>query len=389
MAKGIDFGNPTPLYEQIIQDLRSKIQRGELRPGERIETQQELAEKYNVSLITVKNALAQLVSEGVLYTRVGRGTYVADKPARRINLTPHKTIGLVLRDLKHPYFSMIVHSVEERAYELGFNVLLSSSSGMMEKEEGQIKHFRSMGVDGMIIASLSLEYRATEYLQELHREEFPYIMVSYIHDPEYWYVGSDHEHGGFMATQHLINLGYSSIGYVHVGKGNLLSEVRKNGYYRALTENDIPFHNENIFVLGTTEADAGKDRFELGYQFGKAFKAAAHRPRALFFYNDIVALGFLQAARDVNISVPDDVAVVGFDDSVVARFAPVPLTTIHQPVDLIGRSAVDIIQKRIDKGDIGNRTILKPSLVVRDSCGAKKLGRATPDMLEAGRSRAM
>jgi DNA-binding LacI/PurR family transcriptional regulator len=269
---------------------------------------------------------------------------------------------------------MIVHSVEERAYELGFNVLLSSSSGKMEKEEGQVKHFRSMGVDGLIIASLSLEYRATDYLRELHREGFPYVMVSYIHDPEYWYVGSDHEQGGFLATEHLIKLGYPSIGYVHIGTGSLLSEVRKNGYYRALLEYNVPFHNEYVFVLGSTLAEAGRDRFELGYNLGKEFKSRPQRPRALFFYNDIVALGFLQAAREKGVKVPDDVAVVGFDDSEVAKFAPVPLTIIHQPAIQIGRLAVDVIQKRIDKSDIGNRTILKPTIVVRDSCGAKRAG---------------
>ncbi len=372
MAKGIDFINPAPLYRQIVEDLRSKIERGELRPGEQIETQVELAEKYKVSLITVKHALARLVGEGLLYTRVGRGTYVAQKPVPKIQLSPHKTIGLVLRDLKHPFFSPIVHHIEERAYEEGFNILLSSSSGKIEKEEAQIRHFRSMGVDGLIIASLSLEYRATAYLAALHREGFPYIMVSYIHDPEYWFIGSDHELGGFLATEHLIQLGYPTIGYVHVGKGNLLSEVRKNGYSRALMEHDLPFRSEHVFVLGTTEAEAGKDRFDLGHAFGRKFRSLSNPPRALFFYNDIVALGFLQAAREEGVKVPDEVAVVGFDDSEVSRFAPVPLTTIHQPVDRIGAIAVDIIRKRIAGEDTGSRTILKPWLVVRDSCGAKR-----------------
>lgn len=371
MAKGIDFINPAPLYRQIVDDLRSKIERGELRPGEQIGTQAEMAEKYNVSLITVKSAVARLVSEGLLYTRVGRGTYVAEKLMPRIQQAPRKTIGLVLRDLKHPFFSLIVHHIEERAYEQGFNILLSSSSGKIEKEEGQINHFRSIGVDGLIIASLSLEYRATEYLAALHREGFPYVMVSYIHDPEYWYIGSDHELGGFLATEHLVKLGYQTIGYVHVGKGNLLSEVRKNGYARALMEYDLPFRNEHVFVLGTTEAEAGKDRFDLGHSFGRKFPSLPKPPRALFFYNDIVALGFLQAARGEGVNVPEDVAVVGFDDSEVARFAPVPLTTIHQPVDRIGKIAVDVIQKRIAGEDAGNRTILKPTLVVRDSCGVK------------------
>ena len=372
MAKEIDFGIRTPLYEQIVNDIRGKVERGELKPGEQIWTQQELAAKYGVSLITVKNALAYLVNEGILYTRVGRGTFVAEKQTRKINLSPNKTLGLVLRDLKHPYFSLIVHSVEERAYELGFNVLLSSSSNDIEKEENQINHFRSMGVDGLIIASLSLEYRATDYIQQLHKENFPYIMVSYIHDPEYWYVGSDHEQGGYLATEHLINVGYKSIGYVHVGKGNLLSEVRKNGYYRALTEHDMPFLADSVHVLGSTEEDAAADRFQLGYQFGRRFTDLKNRPDALFFYNDVVALGFLQGAGEKQIRVPEDVAIVGFDDTIIARYASVPLTTIHQPVDQIGRLAVEILQKRLEKGDVGNRTIFKPTLVVRDSCGAKK-----------------
>jgi DNA-binding LacI/PurR family transcriptional regulator len=372
MKKIIDWEARTPLYEQIVRDIKAKIASGEFGPGQQIWTQSELAAKYGVSLITVKNALASLVKENVLYTRIGRGTFVAEKSPKNAILSAYKTLGMVLRDIKHPYFSMIVHSVEERAYQLGYNVVLSGSSGNIEKEENQINHFRSMGVDGLIIASLSLEYRATDYIQKLHRENFPYIMVSYIHDPEYWYVGSDHEHGGFIATEHLIKTGYTSIGYVHVGKGNLLSEVRKNGYYRALTEYGLPFHSRNIFFLGAEEFDAGTDRFQLGYEFARQFKQLADKPEALFFYNDVVALGFLQGAAEQKIRVPDDVAIVGFDDTAVARYAVVPLTTVHQDVDKIASNAVDILQKRIEHGDVGNRTIIKPTLVVRDSCGAKK-----------------
>lgn len=370
--KTIDFDRPTPLYEQIVEDLRRKIESGEYKPGDQIGTQAELSAAYRVSLITVKNAISCLVREGLLSARAGKGTFVSERPVRRVDLKEHKVIGLVLRDLKHPYFSMIVHSVEERAYELGFNILLSSSSGSLEKEEGQIEHFRNLGADGLIIASLSLEYRATEYIQRLHSEDFPYVMVSYIHDPDYWYVGSDHEQGGYMATEHLIRLGYRSIGYVHVGKVNLLSEVRKNGYYRALLENGIPYSAERIYDAGSTELGPEADRYQLGIQFAGRFAALEKKPDALFFYNDMVALGFIQSATEQGIRVPEDVAVVGFDDALIARFASVPLTTIHQPVDRIGRLAVEVIQKRIEKSDVGNRTVLKPSLVIRDSCGATK-----------------
>lgn len=372
MSKSLDFNDPKPLYEQIVDDIKRKIECGEYKPGDQIGTQRELAHAYNVSLITVKSALSYLVSGGILFARAGRGTFVSERPIRRIDLSKQKAIGLVLRDLKHPYFSMIVHSIEERAYELGFNVLLSSSSGSFEKEEAQIDRFKAMGAEGLIIASLSLEFRATDYIQRLHQENFPYIMVSYIHDPDYWYVGSDHEQGGFMATEHLIALGYKAIGYVHVSQGHLLSEVRKNGYYRAIMEYGVPYSSDLIYDIGSTEPGSSLDRYQLGYQFGKKFRYLSKVPEALFCYNDIVALGFIQAAAEEGIKIPDDVAVVGFDDTTVSRFASIPLTTIHQPVDHIGRLAVEIIQKRIDKSDIGNRTILKPSLIVRDSCGARR-----------------
>lgn len=373
MADVINFNDPTPLYEQIEKFVKRKIKDGELKPGDPIGSHKDLSIEYNVSIITIKKALSNLVNEGILYTRVGKGTYVSEQPQKKLDISQYKTIGLVLRDIKHPFFSMIVHGVEERAYELGYNILLSSSSNKIEKEESQINHFRKIGVDGLIIASLSLEYRATDYIQKIHRENFPYIMVSYMHDPDYWYVGSDQELGGFMATEHLIKLGYKSVGYLHIGKGNLLSEVRKNGYNRALNEYNIPFDPDLVYFLGKENFDSGTDRFQLGYEFGKSFKSLQKKPDALLIYSDLTALGFEQAAMEEGIVIPDDIAIVGFDDITLSQYSSVPLTTIHQPSDKIGRMAVDIIQKRIDGSGVGNRTILKPTLIVRDSCGAKKI----------------
>jgi DNA-binding LacI/PurR family transcriptional regulator len=378
MTKGVNLVNPAHLYEQIVDDLKGKIAAGELKPGDRIETQAELARKYKVSLITVKNALALLVNEGLLFSRAGKGTFVLEAPRKNAMLGSHKTIGLVLQDLNHPYFSMIVQSVEERAYEMGFNVLVSGSSGNIEKEENQIEKFSTTGVDGLVIASLSLEYRATGYIQKLHEANFPYVMVSYIHDPDFWYVGTDHELGGYMATEHLLKTGYRTIGYVHVGVKNLLSEVRKNGYSRALMELGAPFDPNFIFTLDPEHPGDSADRFQLGYRFGQKFKSVTRKPEALFFYNDMSALGFIQGAADHGIRVPDDVAVVGFDDATVARFASVPLTTVHQPVDKIGRSAVEVIQKRMEGVGTSNRTIFKPTLVIRESCGARKRVKTNP-----------
>jgi len=372
MATIINNNDPAPLYEQVERDIMRQIKEKSLKPGDFVGTHAELSKKYSVSIITIKKALLNLINSGYLYSRTGKGTFVAEMNEKKINFNSHKTIGLVLRDLKHPYFSLIVHGIEERAYELGYNLLITSSSNSLEKEENQINHFLNLGVDGLIIASLSLQYRATDYLQKLHTNNFPYVMVSYIHDPEYWYVGSNHELGGFLATDHLIRAGYKKIGYVHVGKGNLLSDVRKNGYMQALVEHDIPFDSKLVYFLDKEMFDSGVDRFKLGEDFGNSFIDITDKPDAIYFYNDAVALGFEKAVMEKGIRVPDDVAIVGNDDIFNSNYASVPLTTIHQPADLIGKKAVDVIKRRIDGIDVENRIVLKPSLIVRDSCGSKK-----------------
>lgn len=373
MPKIINYNDPTPFYEQIERDIKRKIDAGILKPGDNVGSLNYLCKEYSVSIITVKKAISDLVSKGVLITRVGKGTYVADPKKERVDFSKNKTIGLVLRDIKHPFFSLISDGIEERAYELGYNILLSSSSNKIEKEENQINYFRKLGVDGLIIASLSLEYKATDYIQRLHDENFPYVMVSYIHEPHCWYVGSDHELGGYIATEHLIKLGYKLIGYLHAGRSNLLSEIRKNGYSRALRDYGIPYDSRLIFYLEQPEVGEIVDRYQQGYNFGKKFKNLEKKPEALFIYSDLVALGFQQAVLEEGIKIPDDIAIVGFDDVFFASYSKVPLTTVHQPAEKIGNIAVDVIDKRINKEDIGNRIILKPSLIVRESCGAKKI----------------
>ena len=360
---GINMQEPTPLYKQIADDLKAKIARGELNVGDQVGSHSELSKSYNVSVITVKKALSDLIAEGYLYGRVGKGTFVARKSAV-VDLSKHKTVGLVLRDLKNPFFSLIAHGAAKAADEKGYNLLLASSVGRMDKEENQIAHFQKIGADALIIASMSRTYRASKEIRKLHDLGFPYIMVSYVHDEDIWYVGVDHERGAYMATKHLIDLGYSYIGYIGGGVSNLLSDVRKSGYEQAMDD----VEQSNRFVM---QIDGDKDRYEAGYDTGRKFAKLAKRPDAVFVYSDIVALGFIRALNDANLSVPNDVAVVGYDDIEQAQYATSPLTTVHQPTEEIGRIALQTIIKRIENKPAAARTILNSMLVVRDSCGAK------------------
>jgi DNA-binding LacI/PurR family transcriptional regulator len=362
----INEHSPIPLYRQIAETVRADIIAGRIKKGERLGSHQELVRRYHVSLITVKRALTELIREGLLYSRVGKGTYVSGSQAG-VQLSQHRAIGLVLSDLKSPFFSLIVHSVEEYASRHGFSLLLSNSSEQSDKEERLIRRFRSMGVSGLIIASMTHEGNAGRLLRDLHDTGFPYVMVSYLSDPDIYFVGTDHEEGGYLATRHLIDTGHARIGFINGEAGNLVGELRRVGYLRALAEAGLPGNSAWEFRLRRRGEwfDYGS-----GYEIGARFARTAKRPEAMFVYNDLAALGFEQAVLDAGLAVPEDVAIVGFDGIERGEYAPVPLTTVRQSTDAIGERAVGVLRARIEGLPAEIKTVLPGELIVRQTCGA-------------------
>ncbi len=364
----LNLQNSTPLYLQIIDDIKSKIASRHLKAGDQIGSHAELASLYGVSLITVKKALTTLIQQGVLYSRVGKGTYVAQLcPDTHDEQNP--TIGLVLRDIRSPFFSRVMHSVEDAAYRFGYHVLLSNSSGRAEKEEAQIARFRSFGVKGIIIASMSHKYHASPTIRKLLQEGFPFVMVSYIADENVPFVGCDHERGGFMATEYLVKLGYERIGYIDGERGNLIGALRQRGFVAALKTHGRRFDKRFLFRL---RRKGERYDYQSGYEIGEKFAKLKVKPDAMFVYNDLSALGFEDAVLANGFRVPDDVAIVGFDDIERGEYATVPLTTIRQPSDKIGKQAMDLLLQLMEGRETPHRRILQPQLVVRESCRNRK-----------------
>jgi len=366
----IDERNNEPLYVQVANDIKRKIAAGALKSGDQLSTHSELADEYSVSLITIKKALSELSREGLTYGRAGKGTFVSGRTPR-VDFKKLKTVGFVLRDLESPFFSKILSSVEKELSEEKYNLLLSSTAGREDREDNLIQHFLDIGVSGLIIASMSREYIASPVIRKLHRENFPYVVVSYVADEDIAYVGTDHEEGAFIATQHLIELGYRKIGYingVNNERGSLLGDLRKKGLLRALQLHGVEYNPayEYRFQLRGEWND-----YQSGYDIGLEFSGSADRPEAVFAFDDLSALGFQKAILDKGLRVPHDTAIVGFDDIRRGVTAPVPLTTVHQPLQEIGQVAVDILVKRITGQPVQTRRILKPTLVIRESCGAR------------------
>ncbi len=360
---GIDHKNSMALYLQIVDDISRQIALGKIKPGEKIRSQSILAREYGVSLITIKKALYELIREGLLYSRVGKGTYVSEA-SPLTEQREFKSIGFVLTDMNSPFFSRILKSVEKGVSEYGYSLMLSSSENRLEKEEYLIQDYRDLGVRGLIIASMSHIYTATPAIRQLDKEGFPYVVVSYITDPDIFFVGTDHELGGYLACNHLITSGYKRIGFINGEIGNLCGEARFQGYRRALEENRISLKKEYLYNL---PRGGEWNDFQSGYEIGQFFSQTTDRPQAVFAYNDLTALGFQKAVMEKGLRIPEDIAVVGFDNIDASGTAPIPLTTVHQPTEQIGSLAVKVLADQ-QKGEVAQkRYILKPELVIRES----------------------
>ncbi|MFA6456171.1 MAG: GntR family transcriptional regulator, partial [Bacteroidota bacterium] len=306
----LDRTSNRSLHTQIYESIKSQIVNGKLLTDQKLPTQIELAAQYNVSMITIKKALNDLIRNGYLYSIVGTGTFVA-KRSKVLNFNQQKAVGLVLVDLKSPFFSMIMQSVEEHVSEQGYTLLLSKTAGNVDREKILIENLIRTGVEGLIIASMSHKHYSTGILKKLQKEDFPFVMVSYIEDKDICYVGTDNEAGGYIAAQHLLSIGRKHIGYINGEEGNLLGELRKKGFLKALHEHGIQFRNEYEYRL---QLKYEWNDFESGYLIGKSFFATKNRPDAVFAYNDLSALGFMKGVQESGLKVPDDVAIIGFDD---------------------------------------------------------------------------
>jgi LacI family transcriptional regulator len=366
----INIHDSAPLYLQIVDDIKSKIASKELHAGDQLGSHAELASVYGVSLITVKKALATLINDGIVFSRVGKGTFVAQSPGDTQH-NSHPTIGLVIQDIRSPFFSRVMHSVEHAAYELGYHVLISSSSGEAEKEDAQIARFRTFGVNGMIIASMSHKYHATPTIRRMMQKGFPFVMVSYIADDDIPFVGSDHTQGGFIATEYLIKQGYQRIAYINGERGNVVGNLRRLGYDQALRAHGRRVSASLQFNL---RMRGEQHDFQSGFEIGKKFGSLAVKPDAVFVYNDLSALGFEEAVLAQGLRVPDDVAIVGFDDIDRGAYAAVPLTTVRQPTDEIGKQAMNVLLGLMNGRGGPYRTILKTELIVRQSSGKARAG---------------
>jgi DNA-binding LacI/PurR family transcriptional regulator len=332
-------------YAQLISHFREQILDGSLPAGARLPTELDLAEEHQISRGTVRQAMSVLVNEGLLERVRGRGTFVRPLPPASIQSprTAERRIGLVLAHSSGSQLDLdILIGVEHAAKSRGYQVSFAYAEENLEELDRDIVRLRADNVAGMIIFPVS-DSTYDEAVWRLAADHVPFVLVDrYFPDLDSDYVVADNVGGGYRATEHLLILGHTRVSFVYSSKGSLLTTSvrdRWQGYRRALHEYGQPY-NEALVFKWPEGADAGlpgsSDQLLLG----------EGRPSAIFAVNDAVALELLRATQRLGLRVPEDLALVGFDDLNFAAHLTPPLTS----------------PRHIE---------LPTSLIVRESCGAR------------------
>lgn len=338
-------------------------------------TLKEIASLAKVNISTVSRALNDsplLPSETkeMILAIAERLNYFPNSFARGLVSQKSETLGIILPKiffLQGPFFSQVLSGIEDVSVRNGYNILIASATGRIRHKHFPFNLTRARRIDGMLLVN---EYQRVSNLAALKKENFPFVFVNrHIDDPDVYCVAADNVQGGRLATDHLAGLGHRRIGAI-TGSANLAStHARLEGYRRVLEERGIDFDPalvaEGLFEQG----------IDTGRQAAERLLAAPNPPTAIFAFSDELAVGAMQAAKARGVRIPDDLAVVGFDNIEYSAHVNPPLTTIAQDPYRIGSASCQMLIDRLAGRPLASPHVLIPvELIVRESCGSERTG---------------
>ena len=278
--------------------------------------------------------------------------------ARGLKLRQTLVLAVVIPDITNPFFGALFRGIEDGAAPRGYQVLLCNTDGSPDRERAHLQSLIARRVDGVILASSFLRDPAVRWLRHQH---VPFVLVNRFSDEGTdAFVGSDDMTGARLATQHLIGLGHVRIGHL-AGQSTVSTGVlRQRGYEAALIEAGLIPEPELQVQAGFVE-DGGIRGIE-------RLLALTKPPTAVFAVTDMVAVGAYSVARRLGVRLPDDLAIVGYNDIPLASRLIPGLSTVHVPIHEFGSAASRLLIEQIEHGSgAPKRVVYTPQLVVRGS----------------------
>ncbi|UCE20256.1 MAG: LacI family DNA-binding transcriptional regulator [Gemmatimonadota bacterium] len=330
----------------------------------------DVAKRAGVGIGTVSRAInnsgsiAPRTKEKVLAVVKELG-YRPHASARGLARRRTNTIGVVVPFFTGYFFVELLRGIQGEVSKFQYDLILYNVDETNKKEMILRKVLQERKVDGMLLISLEM---TNNEVWELRRSRLPIVLVDSYH-PDLDSVTVENRRGAYVATQHLIRQGHSRIGMIDGHLKSSPARVRLEGYKNALRDHDIGFRREYLVISDYVTGEDGFNR-KAGYQAMKQLlHLGSNRPTAVFVSSDIQAIGAMKAIEEDGLNVPNDMAIVGFDDIELAQY--IGLTTMRQPMFEMGKLAVDrLVECITDVVTNGFKKVFHTSLIVRNTCGA-------------------
>ncbi len=343
-----------------------------MRNGTHI-TLEHIAKRLNVSRVTVSKALRGHPDISVEMTRRIRKLadelgYSPNIIARSLSSRRSHMIGVVVPKIAHYFFSSVIEGIYDTAFENRYETILTVSQENTERELQHLRTLVSMRVDGIII-SISQETEDVTRFKWIRKMGIPLVFID--RRPEqcplgFSTVANDDRGGTFQAVEHAIKIGYRKLGFVGGNPKINIGKNRLQGFEDALTEYRIPINHDWI-VHGGFGKDDGYTGLKKLYQNGAM-------PEFIFAATYPVALGIYEAAKEMDIRIPDNIDIICFGDSDVGRFLSPAISVVRQPTRELGMRAVQVLLESIAEPEVTREyhVVLPTQLVIRETCAAKR-----------------
>lgn len=356
------------LYRQIYHALKADILNGHYPPGSQLPTESELIQRFGVSRVTVRNALALLQQEGLVARIPAKGTFVRHS---EVPSSPPKLIALLALDVQLDFFGKIIRGAEQEAAAHGYKLLVRSTDNDAQRERQCLLELQSH-VAGFLIAPATGNQNHAHYGQLLV-QGIPFVFVDrYLPEFNIDRVTSDNVRGGYHATRHLLDLGHHRIGVISARKATTCTE-RLRGYQQALQEFGVPFDPALVGHAVGKRRDGWDEYLHQGRAQTEALLNLPDPPTALFAMNDLLAVGALRYLRERGTAVPEEIAIVGYDGMELSELVSPSLTTVEQQSLRMGAEAVRLLVRRIRNRDLPAQHVVLPvNLRIRASTTASQ-----------------
>ncbi len=340
----IDRKSPIPQYFQLQTWLIEQIEQGIFKPEDKIPTEEEIAQSTGLARATIRQAIQNLVNMGYLYRRRRLGTFVQ---AQQLAANKSNIVGVLVHDIRSGYAPELMRGIGDEAAKHNFSIILCNTDDLFVRAEFHANQIIKHGVAGLIFMPTAAEAaKNIAIIEKFKQNNIPVVLVDReIAGCEHDLVTTDNYHGAYRLTEYLISKGHRRIA---ISLSTLFSSerARLEGYKDALRHHLIDIDPSIIFTID--------ERFiEKQYQhYARIILSERKKFSAIFAGNDPIAYIIYRTAAEMNIAIPKDISLVGYDDLPFSNAYPTELTTIHQPIYEMGLESMKLLLSRI-QGKVG------------------------------------